>query len=503
MSDSIQPTTIPFTQIPQPPYQTPGTYVEVQPSYAQVGLLPWPANALIMGQMLSTGSAVANKVYAVTRLADATALFGSGSQLEAMARRFLAANGFIPLNMAALADAAGATKATGNFAITGTWTASGTLPLYLHGVYVPVAIGVGDTAATVAANAVAAINDFANPVLQVTAAQGTSGQNNEIILTARHGGLIGNNIALEVAAGPGDALPAGMIVTVTAMSGGATNPTIATIIDAITGVWFTDIVIGWQDNANLSALTAELANRYNAMEGLDAHAYTCVTGSYSQQLAAQTGLNSPWLSAIGMVAPPSPPWEIAASLGAVASLNLTNDPARQLRGLALPGIVGDRAANRLTAEEKELELEGGICPFDTDADGTVVLKRVPTTYLTNSQGVADPAWHDIMVPKVMSRVRYDWKTYTALLYPRNKLADDGSVASEYDSSVVTPSRMKASWAARETLYEQSGWLENGAVLNRQAVFARDANDRNRMDCSIPVQIIGNLMVLATLLQFEV
>ena len=130
-----------------------------------------------------------------------------------------------------------------------------------------------------------------------------------------------------------------------------------------------------------------------------------------------------------------------------------------------------------------------------------MLMRVVTTYLTDSQGVPDPFWHDIMTPKVMSRIRYDWNAYRKQVYPSNKLSDSGSVAAEYDATVATPNRLAASWAARYRLYMEAGWVEN-AALATQAVFVRNTTDPNRVDCSLPIQVIGNLMVTAAVMSFQ-
>jgi phage tail sheath gpL-like len=287
------------------------------------------------------------------------------------------------------------------------------------------------------------------------------------------------------------------------MAGGATNPDVEQVINAITGVWYTDIVMPWQDSTNLQEMSAELDRRYGAMVHQDGHAYTTITGSYSQQMSKKAAVNGKCVAVFGITNPPTPPWAIAASFAGLCADKLTSDPSRQLKDLVLPGVVGSRPADRRTQQEKELQLLGGICPFHTLSDGTITLVRVVTTYLTNSAGVADPAFHDIMTPKTASRIRYDWKTYTQLIYPRNKLSDDNSIASQYDSTVVTPSRAKASWAARSRVYAQNGWIENTDVLAQQANFVRDPNDRNRLNSTTPVQIIGNAMILADVLQFEV
>lgn len=156
-----------------------------------------------------------------------------------------------------------------------------------------------------------------------------------------------------------------------------------------------------------------------------------------------------------------------------------------------------------------------FCPistFDHLPDGTTTISRIVTTYKTSSLGIPDRAWLDIMVPATMSRIRYDWAGYVTLMYPRSKLAEDDSASAfavGYDNdgavntAVVTPGRMKASWAARCKLYSDNVWIEDTQTTVKQSVFAIAANDRNRLEARQQVKIVGNLMVFAASLEFQV
>ena len=79
------------------------------------------------------------------------------------------------------------------------------------------------------------------------------------------------------------------------------------------------------------------------------------------------------LATVSRKAAGSMPWQWAASLAGVACFYLTNDPARQLRTLALPGIVGPEGPDRFTPSEQDLLLRDGISTFDVGPDGTVTL----------------------------------------------------------------------------------------------------------------------------------
>ncbi len=487
--------TITFSEIPAN-WRVPGTYVEVRPNYRRSGLAGFTPRALLVGQML-TGLAAAGSLQRITSRAQATALFGSGSSIEQMVHAFIDANGTTELSAIGLGAPSGSPgTATGTFAISGTATAAGTLTAYIAGKRVAVGVAVGATASIVGGLLATAIGAVTG--MPVTAANSTG----TVTVTARHPGAIGNGIDLRMNYQDGDATPAGLAVTVTAMASGTLVPDVAAALASVAAEAFTDIALAWSDSTTLGTLTTELARRYNAMAGLDAHAYAGIAGAHGALLTAGAALNSPHLSPIGANASPTPAWIWAASLCGRAAFHLANDPARQLRGITLPGVLPPAPAARFTPTEQDQLLRDGISTWDALADGTVSLSRVITSYQTTSTGVADVAWLDIMTPKTLSRIRFDWRTFVGLNYPRHKLADDGSPAAEFSDAVVTPRIMHSVWATRCKVYERLGWIEDVARTAAESSFVRDEADRNRLNAVQRVRVIGALMVFAIALEFE-
>lgn len=489
------PQTINFTQIPYN-IQVPGTYYEVHANYSQAGLLSYPARALIIGQMLASGTAAPNQPVPIFAATDGEGYFGQNSIAAQMCAEFVAANPWTQLEAIGVPDATGSAKATATLTLGGAATQAGTLMTYLGGVQIQTPVNDGDTAAVVAQNLVAAAEELTNLMATVSAV------GDVVTFTALNGGTLGDSINLRVNYLNTDVTPPGLTVAIVAFTGGATDPTIATALTAIATSFYTDIVMCWNDATNVGLLEADLVTRYEAMGSLDAHAYRAIAGTPGTLQAAQASLNSRYASVLGVQNPLNPTWVIAAALAGVASYNLANDPSRQLRDLALPGILAPAQGDRFTITERNILLGSGISTFDVEVDGTVTLERVVTEYLVSPQGVPDKSWHDIMVPKTMSRIRYDWIGYVSLVYPRNKLADDGTLAAEFDSTVVTPSRLQGSWAGRSRVYAELGWIEHSTALAKQAVFVRDQTDPNRVNARQQVQIIGNLMVLAGSLEFS-
>jgi len=490
------PQTISFDQIPAD-WRTPGAYVEVKPNYSNAGVLGYPARALLIGQKLSAGTAAAATPYRITRRDQLAVLFGAGSVAAQMGEAFLDANRTSDLSVMALADAGGAVAASATQTIAGTATGAGMLALGIGPWRIAVPVAAGATAANVATAMRNAINAATH--LPVTAG-GTTGA---VLLTAKHAGALGNDIRIRANPASDDFTPAGLTLTVAAMASGAGVPDLDTALAAVAADWFTDIAAAWADATSQGKLEASLLARYAAMGKRDAHGYAALNGSFGTLSSAGAARNSPHCTIIGANAAGSMPWQWAASLCGVACFYLTSDPARQLRTLPLPGIVGPAGPDRFTGSEQDLLLRDGISTWDVGADGTVTLQRVVTTYQVSALGIADTAWLDITTPRTLSRIRHDWGSYLSLNYPRHKLADDGSPAAEFSDAVVTPRILHGSWASRCALYERQGWIEDIARTVAESVFVRDGSDRKRVNANQNVRVLGNFMVFAANLQFEV
>ncbi len=494
MSDTI----IKFDQIPAS-WQVPGSYIEVKADYQRTGILPMPARTLIMGQATATATGTAGVVYPdITRVDQATALAGFGSHIEQMARAYLAVNESVPLDIMIVADAGGSTKATWTLTFTAAANPAGTVAVAIGGQRVQIGTAAGDTAAQIATAFAAAINaDKTLPVISTGAVAGV------VTITARHPGTTGNDISVIQNPAVGDALPSGVTLVVASTVTGATDPLMAAPLAAIMDLWYTDIIIPWQASTVTSAIAAELVRRYNAMVHMDGRCHFGATGTLSQIIGKAAALNSPFMFLSGLTAPGSPPWVIAATAGGICAQKLLDDPARQLLDLGMPGVVGSQPVNLFDDSEKQLLLAGGCSVFKRLRDGSIAMQRYVSTYTVDANGSLDPAYHDIMEVAVASRIRYDWRAYFRDVYPNNKLAPDDSLAADRDPTVCTPRRAHGTWTARLLTYAANGWVVDEKTLAREAVFVIDPNDRNRLNYRLPYKRIGNLMVDAGQLLFQV
>jgi phage tail sheath gpL-like len=497
---------IQFVEIPYT-WKVPGEYMEVKPAINDNALFAFPAYGAIMGPMTVSGAGAGNAApgqpYQILSGAQANALFGTGSPLAKMCWKWLKANPYTPVDAIGIAPQTGNTAATGSLTIAGTATAAGTIAFYFGGVRVPVQVSLGDTAAIVAANLYAAIvqqNSTAGytPLPSLTASYTAASA--VVNMTAGNIGTLGNMIDMRINAQVGDVTPAGLTVTIAPMSGGAGDPT-TTVSAALAGLskWYTDIAFAWTDATNTATLAAWLTGRYGAMVKQDCQAYVAKGGTYGTILTYQP--NNQFISVLPMQNPLTPPWEMAASFGGACCYQTAQAPALQLRTVSLPGVVAPAGADVFSLAEREMLLVSGFSTFYTDSGGNVYIERATTSYRTDADGALNTNYFDLQSTKVPTRVRYDWNNYCAQLYPRNALAQDGTLAATYAPNVVTPRRLLASWTSRSAVYEKNGWIQNSAVTAKQSSFAIDPNDGNRVNARQQIDLMGNLMVLAGSLEF--
>lgn len=487
-------TTISFEEIPLD-WRVPGTLMEIRPDRRREGLVPFPARTLIVAPKLAAGTGAANTPLRLTRLEEAIAWGGAGSVAADMAEAYLANNRTGAVSLFLVDDPGAGAQATSVMAFDGAPTAAGTVVVLIGGRRVSIPVAVGDTPAVLATRLAAAVT--ANPNLPVTAAAATV----NCTLTAKHRGTLGNAIPLVLQPDATVPLPPGLTLTAPAFAGGTGEATFSNAWTMLATDWWTDFVFPQLSTTIMAALPAELDRRWNAMVRLAAHAWGAVSGTFSALSTLGNARNSRFVTEMGYNGGPTPPWTWAAALAGRALFHLLNDPARQLRGLPLVGVLPPPAASRFIDTERDLLLRDGISTFTVGDDGSVFLERVITQYQRTSLGVEDVAWLDVMVPKTTSRIRYDWTSYMGLTWPRAKLADDGSPAAEYDPEVATPRRLHGSWAARLKLYERQGWVQNASESAAESLFVRDLNDSNRVNARQRVTVLGNLMTLAGVLEF--
>lgn len=494
--------TITVDQVPAN-WKVPGSYTQVVGINNAATLAGMPLRVLLVGVLGASGTGTALTVYPNITASRAAALAGAGSATSQMVSAFLTDAPYTQADLILVAPASGAAAAVWTITPTGPATASGTVALEVNGYRVPAVVTTGMTAAQIGA-AIAdywtdAMSAVTGCTVKVDAATGI------LTLTATDTGAWTNDIDVRESTRYGDGV-AGAALKIVQATQGAGVPDVTPALTAVSRTWYTDMAWITADQQNLSVFATEAARRFNAMVNLDTHVYLGLRGTYGQALALSETQNSKFISILPANRARFAPWEAAGSLCAVASAALNTDPARQLRTLALTALAGRGPddADYYDDASRNVLLNNGMSTFTVLQGGSVELERVVTTNLVDDSGVADTIWTDIMSPKVATRVRYEFNTYIKATYPRAKLADNGSQLAKVSAAgVVTPDTLALSWVGQTALYANAGWIDDTATLSPQAVFERDATDRNRVNSTLIIQRMGSLMVVANSLEMQV
>lgn len=490
---------ISFDSIPTT-LRVPFVAAEFNASRAQQGPALLAYKALLIGQKTVAGTATADTLVRVTSVDDAITYGGRGSMLHRQALAWFASNRSTEVWLGVLADNGAGVAATGTIVVSGPATEDGTIALYLGGERIAVAVTSGDTADDIAAAIEAEIDAALD--LPVTASVLTS----TVTITFRHKGLVGNTYDVRHSFRDGEALPAGVGLTITAVGGvvaGTTNPSLTNLIAAMADLWFMIWTHPYTDATSLTAIEAELALRFGPLRSQDGLAITSASGSFSTLTTLGDGRNSQHSVIVAQpgASPLTPPMEFAAEVAALVALHGAEDPARPFQTLALAHALAPAETDQWSLDERNLMLYDGIATTRRAAGGVVQLERIITTYQTSPAGAADTAYLDATTMLTLLYLRYSFRVRIQAKYPRHKLANDGTRFSS-GQAVMTPLLGKGEALGWFRELEQIGLVENFDQFKRDLVVERNVADPNRLDFLLPPDLINQLIVTAAQIQFR-
>lgn len=478
----------------------PWVAVEFDASKAQQGPALLAYRGLIIGQKLAAGAWAANSVQRATSVDQVITGAGRGSMLHRQALAWFASNKSTELWIGVLADDGAGVAATGTIVVAGPATADGTIALYLGGERITVGVTNGQANTAIATNIAAAIN--ANLDIPVTASVATA----TVTILFRHKGLSGNAYDVRHSFRDGEALPAGVGLTITAMGGviaGTTSPVLTTLIAAMADLWFHVWTHPYTDSTSLSAIEAELASRNGPMRSIDGVAITSMQGNFAAHTSLGGGRNSPHSVIVAQPGanPLTPPMEFAAEVAAVVAIAAAADPARPFQTLALARAQAPAETDQWDPTERNLFLFDGIATTKRVVGGGVQLERIITTYQLSPSGADDTAYLDATTLFTLMYLRYSFRTEFQNEFPRHKLANDG-VRVGPGQAVITPKLGKAwalGWFRRR---EEQGLVENFDQFKRDVVCERNESNPNRLDFLLPNDLVNQLMTIAAQNQFR-
>jgi phage tail sheath gpL-like len=378
------------------------------------------------------------------------------------------------------------------------------LSLYIAGQLVSFTVMPGETLAELAIGLAAAIN--AVGALPVTATVDTTTVS-KVDIVAKNAGLAGNDIDLRLNyLGPtnGEATPVGLALTIVAMAGGATNPTLTAGLANLLDQPFDFIVCPYTDAASMNAMQSFLndqTGRWSWETQVYGHVFYALRGTLSALTTFGTTRNNQHESVMGFNDSPTPNWVWAAALAGTAAVSLRADPALPLQTLPIAGVLAPPLSSRFNLGERNTLLFDGIATFDVAQDGTVSIENLITTYQLNSFGQPDDSYLEIETLFTLMFVLRDMSSLVTSKYARVKLAADGTRFAP-GAAVVTPSMIKADLIAEFQALEYQGLVQNSAAFAAGLVVVQNANNPNRVDVLWPGALIDQLRIFAVLAQFR-
>jgi len=490
--------TVPFSNIPSN-LRVPLFYAEVDNSQANSGAQT--QRTLIIGQITTTGNGVVNVPVLCQGVSDAQAKGGLGSMLALMTAAYKASDSFGEVWFLPLADAVGSVAASGSLLVAGAPSGTGVISLYIAGQLLSFVVSTAEPAADIATGLAALVNSSGN--LPVTAAATAS----TVTFTAKNKGAAGNDIDLRLnylGTAGGEVTPAGLTLTITAMSAGATNPVLDAALASLGDEAFDFIVSPYTDTASLNALKNLLndkTGRWSYASQIYGHIFAAQRGTLSTLATAGNARNNQHESIMGFYDSPSPAWIWAADLAGTAAVALRADPGRPMQTLTLSTVLAPPASSRFELDERNTLLWDGISTFTVASDGTVAIDNLITTYQENGFGAADDSYLQIETLFLLMYVLRAQRSLVTSKYARVKLAADGTRFAP-GSAIVTPKIIKADLIAKYGELEYDGFVQDAKTYAKELIVEKNRTNPNRVDVLWPGTLINQLRIFALLVQFR-
>jgi phage tail sheath gpL-like len=511
----------------------PGVYVELDFAQGPVAGAGGPRSVLLMGNMLSAGSATAGTVVygpdtAVTCQTenDVIGLFGAGSQLHRMFLRFTAvagSNSNIPLYFIAITQSTGA-QATATETIANAATSNGNHRFWCEDMFVDTPITSGQSVTTIATNIVASINGQTRWPVTATNTAGV------ITITANQKGTESNWIRVQAAITPATATIATTtsLTANTSLSGGTTADSNTTALSTILPNRYYYIVCNDSDATNVGALVSQVTTQALPTTGIRQRVIFGSSDTLANATTIATGINNPRAECIwGYEAVDLPPAELAATMCAifaileqgssygVARKNFSLFPSPNGNDQAYWKLIPSRfgAAGAPTVANISSALANGLSPLTIVSGvggGAQFVKRCTTRSLNGS--VSDYRIRDAHKVSVCDYWCDDAAAITALQFGGKDLLPDPAQGQPPPPSIaVTPGIWGAALKNLVIQYGNAGqWTyppgqtpQQGQtpadVINQSFIVQAESNPPTRMSCLAPlapVNIADQFAILA-------
>lgn len=482
-----------------PSVLTPGVYLTVNllagASAAGIGDL----KTLLLAPKSSAGTLTANtEIRAGGGEDSAATAFGPGTPGHLAAKLIYQEDGAATVHFGA--PTAGSGSATKNITASGTPTGNTAIDLTIGDLFIEVAWLASETADNWKTRAIDAVNAKTQEC-PVTASSGGTGV---LTLTSKVPGNIGEDTfvrAVLAAAQTGsEAVDTG---TLTALSGGSTDPDFTNILAAAAAEEY-HFIVGCLSNADAEATSTSNAAKikthiatYNS--GLDAKLQQGIYASTGSLANAKTGVanrNIGYMQHCLCVNGLGLPSQLAGREcgGRLAAIKL--DPAANRIGEILDGYVGadDKIADKPTAAESEDAIGSGLSIVTYNSSGDSVDLRPVTTYSKDGSGGADRRLLDTQNVDAAYIVARDIRSFLPQEFPQAKITKDTVPGEEPPPAGVLEERdVRSAVIRRLRVWASLGVVQRAeleaAIEDGSLIVQVNPSDATQVDLVLPFKIV--------------
>lgn len=462
------------------------------------------SRVLAIGHRIAAGAAADNVPVPCYSTMEGRRLAGAGSMLDDMVRKHFA--NAPAQELWVLPVPATGTAAVWTVSVDSVLSGGGQGVIEIAGRSVAVTYAAGDAATAVATALAAAVNNFYDPLseasLPVTAAVGGEGHEDEVVLTARHAGLAGNEIDVHVPVLAGGNAFAGKL-TITATTAGSGSPDLSAGLAALGDDPFDWIVSAFSDDTNIArykALLNDVSGRWAWNRQIYGHVFypkTASTGDMTTHGLAQDDRHISIIPRPASAGVPEPGWEWAAAVAARIvpwlSDGATGNVSRNHTGLVVQGLRAPRDRSKWYGyAARDAFLRSGVSTWVVDTVGRVTVDKIVTTQRTTN-GVTDTTFRDIQKIGQLIYVLRKLRSALAIEHGQKALADDnpGNVM-----SVTTTRDIAATFMHAYQEMVLTGVLENAVLAAEMLRVERNADNPNRVDIYAPLDMVNPLDIMA-------
>lgn len=507
--------TLGFKYFPAQTWRPSGVYAEFDPSQANTAIQQ--LRALVIGQILSSGTATPNVPFLAFSQAQVNAACGVNSMAALMYQAYRLQDPYGECWIGPLSDNAGGTAQTQTILPVGTATAAGTLSLYIGGIAVPVSVNLGDTPTIMGTNIAAAINAIGSPIVSPAGALLTANSvgipvsavaaSGTVTLTNAHKGVAVADIDMRVnylGVVNNEVLPPGLTgVTFATVTAGTLNPVLTTLLANCGEQPYDFIVNPYTDATSLAAIAAFLSDqsgRWSAIEMLYGHSFGAFRGTAGARATFGNAQNLQHQSILGWFDSPTSTWISAADWAGAHAVRIRVNPAQGVADQVL-NTLAPPVASRDTPATRNVMLYDGMSTMFVDPAGVSHIDRSITTYQLNPAGQPDNSYLNTnLLFQAAYAARYIKSQLTSqFIAPGKILVIDGTTIPP-GAPATTPSLIFQAVVAMYAYLASVFIVQDVATFSKQGYAA--SGTKGQVLLFLPFNFSDQVIQIAGLIQFQ-